>query len=329
MSSACRCAILFDMEYQLIVKSALGDDEEALIPDGVAEIGANAFRGKRALRRVVLPASCTAIGDYAFDGCRNLEEIILPDGCSSIGAFAFKNCSSLERIALPQALQTVPKQAFARCAKLTAVEGLEHVRTIDIDAFTGCAALEEADASSAIGIGDRAFSGCRALGRIVLGDELRRIGHYAFRSCIGLRAVALPGSVTDLGTNIFSGCHDIDVQASEATVRAHPDAFPRSITLAYGIIRQQDVRDLSAQFRRNHAADSAELQARHAQLTTRATQLRNEISSLGVMDLKKRDVTIAELESIDAELEDIDALLAEIERPGMQSLIEEFATPHA
>jgi len=313
------------MEFLLTVKHAEGDEEEAVVPEGVVEIGEGAFRGMRQIRRVILPASCKMIGDYAFDGCRNLEEIVLPETLAGIGSFAFKNCSALERIVLPRTVASIPSQAFARCTKLAAVEGSEHLREIGIDAFTGCSSLRFFDASTAVSIGDRAFSGCRALERIELGPALRSIGHYAFRSCASLREIAIPDGVTQLGTNVFSGCRDIDVRAGESTICSHPDAFPRAATLAYGIIRPQDVRDLSAQFRRNHTHDTTELQARRAELLPLIDELQREVASLGVMDLKKRDAAVARLTDARAELEDVEALLYEIEHPSLRTLAEEFA----
>lgn len=313
------------MEYQLSITSATGDDEEAIIPDGVSLIGANVFRGMDKLRRVVLPGSCTTIDDNAFDSCRALEEIVLPDSITSIGSFAFKNCSSLVRIKLPAALEGISKQMFARCTALEAVEGTHRIRTIAADAFSGCSELRSFDARRATLIGERAFSGCRALERVELGNELQKIGHYAFRSCMSLHDITIPDGVVGLETNLFTGCPHITVHASEEMVRKYPDAFPRALTLSYGIIRPQDVRDLSAQFRRNHASDTVEFEQRRSELLAQAEELQTEIAGLGVIDLKRRDAAVAALDDIDAELREIDALLAEIAHPSMQTLLDEFA----
>ena len=318
------CAILFSMEFQLTITSVEGDDEEAIIPDGVSVIGDNAFRGMSNLKRVILPETCTDIGDNAFDACRNLEYINLPASLTSIGAFAFKNCSSLASISLPEGIDTLPKQVFSRCTKLSEVEGIQHIRNIGLDAFTGCVELRSIDASEARIVDDRAFSGCSALEHIELSDNLCRIGAYAFRSCSSLKTISIPDDVMKLGTDLFSGCRDIDIHASETTIRAFPDAFPRKITLACGIIRPQDIRDLAAQFRRNHIDDTNELNARKRELHQIAENLNAEISQLGVMDLKKRDAAIEQLEDVEAEVEEIEALLKEIEHPSLRTLEDEF-----
>ena len=81
-------------------------------------------------------------------------------------------------------------------------------------------------------IGDRAFSKCRSLERIVLPSTVTEIGIDAFNSCCNLREVTfneglqkiectafykcrsleriiLPSTVTDIGYNAFNGCRDL------------------------------------------------------------------------------------------------------------------------
>ena len=48
-------------------------------------IGAEAFRGCRALSKVTLPESLVKIGDRAFKGCRKLVGIAIPQGVQTLG----------------------------------------------------------------------------------------------------------------------------------------------------------------------------------------------------------------------------------------------------
>ena len=52
---------------------------EAIIPDGVTEIGNSAFRCCSQLKKVVIPKSVTEIGKFAFANCYDLEEVTLPE----------------------------------------------------------------------------------------------------------------------------------------------------------------------------------------------------------------------------------------------------------
>ena len=49
---------------------------EFSIPEGVTEIGWNAFRGCTSLRSIDIPNSVTKIGDNAFSGCTSLQSIV-------------------------------------------------------------------------------------------------------------------------------------------------------------------------------------------------------------------------------------------------------------
>lgn len=51
----------------------------AVIPQGVKQIGANAFSGCTQLTEVLIPDTVTFIGVYAFNNCTSLREIALPD----------------------------------------------------------------------------------------------------------------------------------------------------------------------------------------------------------------------------------------------------------
>ena len=58
------------------------DIESLEVPDGVTEIGSDAFKGCRALKSLTLPPGLTAISPYAFFGCKSLISIKAPPGNS-------------------------------------------------------------------------------------------------------------------------------------------------------------------------------------------------------------------------------------------------------
>ena len=53
-----------------------------VVPEGVTEIGANAFSACSRLTRITLPTTIQSIGSGAFNGCGELLEVSIPDGTS-------------------------------------------------------------------------------------------------------------------------------------------------------------------------------------------------------------------------------------------------------
>ena len=61
---------------------------EYVIPDGVKEIGVDAFSGCTNLQSVTIPDSVKEIGGYAFAGCTSLKSVTIPRGCKYDDAFS-------------------------------------------------------------------------------------------------------------------------------------------------------------------------------------------------------------------------------------------------
>lgn len=83
----------------VVVPQYLGADnlDDTFDPVVVTSFSANAFRGKKDIKTVILPMYVTEIPDYAFEGCTNLETVIAY-GVTKIGDYAFKGCESLGKI---------------------------------------------------------------------------------------------------------------------------------------------------------------------------------------------------------------------------------------
>ena len=116
-------------------------DEEAhgkvIVPEGVKEIGASAFKDCKALESIKIPASVSEISSAAFCGCESLESIELPDGLETIGLMAFCGCKALKAIKLPDGLETIRDTAFLICKSLESIELPDSVKTIGNYAFKG------------------------------------------------------------------------------------------------------------------------------------------------------------------------------------------------
>ena len=71
---------------------------EAVIPDGVTNIGDFAFLNCTGMTSVSIPSSVTSIGKYTFRNCTGLQSITIPGRVISIGDYAFSGCSRLETV---------------------------------------------------------------------------------------------------------------------------------------------------------------------------------------------------------------------------------------
>lgn len=113
---------------------------EIVIPEGVTDIGQNAFSLSRSLRSVTLPSTLKKIGDFAF-AQTGLEEITIPEGITEIRKSTFNSCSLLTSVTLPSTLEKIGAFAFAN----TALEEIiipESVKEIDEFAFSECYSLQ-------------------------------------------------------------------------------------------------------------------------------------------------------------------------------------------
>lgn len=81
------------------------------VPNGVQEIGANAFHSQGNISEVILPNSITKIGVGAFQGS-NISSINIPQNVTEIGESAFMYCDNLTKMNIPASVTDIGKWAF-------------------------------------------------------------------------------------------------------------------------------------------------------------------------------------------------------------------------
>lgn len=81
------------------------------IPDGVTEIGENAFEDC-AFEAIFLPNTLTKIGGNAFNKCKNLKSVTIPASVTSIGNSAFQKNYSMTDVYVLGNNVTIPNGAF-------------------------------------------------------------------------------------------------------------------------------------------------------------------------------------------------------------------------
>lgn len=128
------------------------------IPNGVKEIGSDAFLGCSGLTSIELPSSVTYIGGNVFENCSSLTSIELPDRLRSINVCAFINCSGLTSITIPDSMTTINISAFRGCSGLKTITIGNSVTDIGNYAFYDCSNVTDvycyADPATLIWISD-------------------------------------------------------------------------------------------------------------------------------------------------------------------------------
>ena len=180
---------------------------EYTIPEGVTQIGYNAFVYCTSLTSITLPEGVTQIGACAFYYCTSLTSITLPESLTQIGSIAFYGCTSLTSITLPEGVTQIINSVFEGCTSLTSITLPESLTQIGNSAFSGCTSLASITLPEGVTqIETCAFYYCTSLTSITLSEGLTQIGDCAFFGCTSLTSITLPESLTQIGTGAFEDC---------------------------------------------------------------------------------------------------------------------------
>ena len=88
------------------------------IPEGVEVIGEMAFRGKKALKNVIIANSVKEIEHDAFYDCDELDNVYVPAGVKVVKSYAFAECDKLKKITFAGTPEKVGRHTFDDCDQL-------------------------------------------------------------------------------------------------------------------------------------------------------------------------------------------------------------------
>ena len=88
------------------------------IPEGVEIIGEMAFRGKKALKNVIIANSVKEIEHDAFYDCDELDNIYVPAGVKVVRSYAFAECDKLKKVTFAGTPEKVGRHTFEDCDQL-------------------------------------------------------------------------------------------------------------------------------------------------------------------------------------------------------------------
>ena len=229
----------FQMNGDILVRYT-GTEETVSVPDGVKEIGEEAFSENSSIKKVVLPNSVEKIKYNAFFGCENLEEIDLNDELLSIGSSAFSNCKKLVKISLGSSLNDFGSGVFAGCDALETLsldsknekfsyeDGVLYNKdkTTLYEMLSGRKNTTYQMPDTVTKINQYAFWGCDYLLGITLSNNLKKIEPFTFANCTYLTGVSIPYSVTTIEEMAFQDCRNLgEVSIPESVTTIHETAF--------------------------------------------------------------------------------------------------------
>ena len=200
------------------------------IGENVETIGAFAFYSLKGVDRITLPNSLKTIGNNAFEECILITAIAFPDSVISIGDNAFASCTALASIEIGENLESIGTDAFLSTPY---VENYPQDIVYVGNWILTCKNTELGDrediskyflAGAPIGIADYAFYKCSKFTSADI-STVKYVGKYAFSQCKNLMTVNLGEPCTIINEGAFVDCENLrNVKISKSSVK-FIDAF--------------------------------------------------------------------------------------------------------
>ncbi len=153
--------------------------------------------GEPTLTSVVIPEGVTEIGTQAFFYCTSLTSVAIPESVTDIGVSAFNHCTSLTTVEIPSNsnLTSLEQWTFSCCESLKSFSIPKKVETIGYGAFICCYGLTSVDISEGVKyIGENAFNSCQFLPMVVIPESVTEISNGAFGACFQLGMIYIKGT---------------------------------------------------------------------------------------------------------------------------------------
>ena len=204
--------------------------------NGLQTIGAQAFNTCSALTTITIPESVTSIGARAFGyymgeliinskvvevdnyyiypewlSLSEISKVTIGDNITHIGARTFDHRSTLKNVTLSSSVTSIGEYAFATCESLESINIPSSVTSIGAHAFNGSTAELFIDSKiiESDNISQPKWASGNKMTKVIIGNNITRIGNYAFYRCYSLTSVTIPNSVTSIGEYAFQNCRDL------------------------------------------------------------------------------------------------------------------------
>ena len=189
------------------------------IPDGVSEIGSEAFYGS-GIARLFIPASVSIIGKDAFAQTNRLVSIEVDEENECFDSRENSNSiiqTANNRMIAACKTTTFPTSVTEFAVSFRGNKNLVHYivpslkKKINSDDFYDCINLNDIIIpDSIVSIDSYAFYNCRKLKSVKLPNSVKEIGDRAFANCDELTSIVIPCSITHIGEGVFENCQRLN-----------------------------------------------------------------------------------------------------------------------
>ena len=178
--------------------------------------GSDLYLNGKKVTELTIPSDITEIHDYTFYNCLSLTSVTIPYGVTSIGKGAFSDCSRLTSITIPNSVTEIKSYAFQSCTGELIIDNKALVeKDYDYKDYPSNSWLNYSQftkltfGENVTKIGSYAFYKFSSLTSVTIPDGVTSIERNAFTECTGLKSVYIPNSVTKIGYYAFSGCSSL------------------------------------------------------------------------------------------------------------------------
>lgn len=198
--------------------------DKVVLPPTLKKIGTYAF-ASTSLTSVNIPDNVEAIEQYAFSQVKQLQKVHLPDSLTSLGRYAFEKCRSLRTVKIPTKLKEIPWYAFDGCKSLQSVELHDSITSFGDYSFRSCDLREITLPKSTTWVGGSAFNGNANLSKVTLNEGLVDIWTYAFQNT-AIDTLNCPSTLRNIYSNAFRDCTNLrQINLNEGLTRIESGAL--------------------------------------------------------------------------------------------------------
>ena len=232
--------VLFNRDKTKLIFYPHGREGAYVVPDGVTDIGASAFRDCNSLLSVEFPDSLLNIQSFAFGSCISIENISFSNNLKSLGSSAFENCISLKNVKFSNNLESIGSMAFSGCSSLADIKLPDNIKEIGNNFLQNTAYYqnddnwEHNDDFSALYIDDYLIE-CNLINTCSysVNEGTKVIADSAFAYESGLLSVDFPSSLKAIGSCAFGYCSLLNnVEIPNSVEKIGASAFEYSTSLS-------------------------------------------------------------------------------------------------